>query len=59
MAVDDYTIVNEDDSVVIDVTFNDIDPNIPGDTLVVNIFSGPDNGTATIFGRHNYLYSRS
>ena len=50
VAVDDYTIVNEDDSVVIDVTFNDIDPNIPGDTLVVNIFSGPDNGTATISG---------
>ncbi|MDB4755013.1 Ig-like domain-containing protein, partial [bacterium] len=50
VAVDDYTIVDEDDSVSIDVTFNDIDPNIPGDTLTVTVFSGPDNGTVTITG---------
>ena len=56
IAVDDFATVKEDETVTVDVLFNDADPNIPGDTLTVSISTQPINGTVTVNSDNTITY---
>ncbi|MGH1404168.1 MAG: Ig-like domain-containing protein, partial [Alphaproteobacteria bacterium] len=55
VAADDVVVVNEDESVIVDVLANDGD--LDGDTLTVSIASGSANGSLTVNGDNTITYT--
>lgn len=57
VATDDIAFTEENTPVLLDLLFNDIDPDVPPDTLTVSIELGPFFGTAEILPNNTVLYT--